>query len=222
MIIAGKCPPEPEELRETYEKGFENIELYLEREHLDQIEKTKESIRDSGLNVVSIHTPHAHIDDEKNYFSLADQLANELDAYLVIHSQHMHHINIPQLEALSLDSERGYENNPGISKRYLEESILNLDHNLVLDVAHFYMAHPENYIQKTEEILEAYSDEINLIHLCDSTTVEDGLAFGTGEMNMEKISQIIDRSDFDGILVLEVMPQHQEEAREKLDTYLNN
>ena len=179
-----------------------------------------ETVRNSEVEVVSVHTPHVHIDDDKAYFWLADYLCSKLDAYLVFHSQYIHHTHIPLLEELDIKSDYGYENNPGCSLRHVEENILKKGHEMILDTAHFYMAE-EDYIQKIKYILDEYSSQINLIHLCDSTLEEDGLAFEKGSMDMEKTSQVIDESDFDGILVLEVMPANQEEAREKLENYLN-
>jgi sugar phosphate isomerase/epimerase len=79
----------------------------------------------------------------------------------------------------------------------------------------------KNYIEEIKRILEEYGDQINLIHLCDSTKEKDGLAFGKGEMDMEKTAQVIDNSEFEGTLVLEVMPKDQKEAREKLEEYIN-
>jgi len=86
--------------------------------------------------VVSIHTPHVHLDD-KGYMVLADKLAQEVDAYLVFHSQYMHHTHIPDLEKLEIESNYGYENNPGVSKTFLENAIIKQGHELVLDTAHF-------------------------------------------------------------------------------------
>ncbi len=219
MIIAGKCPPEPDELRAAKERGFEKIELYIERKHLDHFKKTLRHIRDAEVEVVSIHTPHVHIDDQKAYFWLAEMLANKLDAFLVFHSQYMHHVHIPQLEELELDPPYGYENNPGASKRHLEENILKKDYPMVLDTAHFYMSDPENYVENLKDLIETYTGQIQLIHLCDSTTTDDGLAFETGEMDMEAVSQMINDSGFNGIIVLEVMPEHQEDAMEKWNWY---
>lgn len=81
------------------------------------------------------------------------------------------------------------------------------------------MATPENYIDEIRQFLNSYTDRINLIHLCDATTTEDGLAFGDGDMDMEKVSEMI-YGNFDGILVLEVMPEHQADARKKLEQYM--
>ncbi len=223
MIIAGKCPPEPEELEAAKNRGFDKVELYLERKHLDQIQSTTENIRESDVEVVSVHTPHVHIDGDKNYFSLADQLANELDAYLVFHTQYMHQVHIPQIEEeLDLVSNYGYENQPGSSKISLENIILNKEHDLVLDTAHFFISDPEDYVNEIEDLVESYGSHINLVHLCDSTVTEDGLPFGEGSMDMEKICQAIEESGFDGTVVLEVMPEHQEDARNRWEEYTSH
>jgi len=57
--------------------------------------------------------------------------------------------------------------------------------------------------------LEQNIDQISLIHLCDSSDIKDGLGFGEGIMDMKAVCKVIDNSDFDGIVVLEVMPDYQ-------------
>lgn len=216
MIITGKCLPEKEELKAARERGFENVELYLEKKHLNNLQETLRTLEKSDVEVVSIHTPHVHLDN-KGYMLLADQLAQELDAYLVFHSQYMHHTHIPNLEKLEIESEYGYENNPGVSTTFLENAIIDSGYEMVLDTAHFYLG--DHTPEETKKFLEQNVDQISLIHLCDSSNTKDGLAFGEGVMDMEKICQIIDESDFDGILVFEVMPEHQKEALQKWKKY---
>lgn len=216
MILAGKCPPEEEELKETKRKGFENVELYLEKKHLDNFQESLEIVEDSELEVVSIHTPHVHLED-KGYLVLADKLAQDLGAYLVFHSQYLHHTHIPELENLDIGSEYGYENNPGASQTFLQNAILDEDHDMVLDTAHFYLG--DHTPDDMKSFLKHNIAQISLIHLCDSSNTKDGLGFGEGVMEMEKICQLIDNSGFDGILILEVMPEHQEDALEKWRNY---
>lgn len=216
MIITGKCPPEEEELEKVKERGFDKVELYLQKKHLNNIHETLRTLEKSDVDVVSVHTPHVHLDD-KGYITLADQLAQEIDAYLVFHSQYMHHTHIPDLERLEIESKYGYENNPGVSKTFLQNAIIDQGHDLVLDTAHFYLG--DHTPADLKEFLDTNMDQINLIHLCDSSDLKDGLAFGDGVMDMEKICQIIYESEFDGILVLEVMPERQKDALEKLEQY---
>jgi len=218
MIIAGKCPPEEDELKQAREHGFENIELYLQKKHLDRFQKTVRTLDDSDLNVVSIHTPHVHLDD-KGYMVLADKLAQEVDAYLVFHSQYMHHTHIPDLEKLEIESNYGYENNPGVSKTFLENTIIKQGHELVLDTAHFYLG--DHTTSEMKQFLEQNIDQISLIHLCDSSDIKDGLGFGEGIMDMKAVCKVIDNSDFDGIVVLEVMPDYQKDAFQKWKNYIS-
>lgn len=217
MIVAGKCPPEKEELEAAAERGFEKIELYLEKDHLEDVESRAEVVDQSPVEVVSVHTPHVTL-EQSEYFLKADRLASMLDAFLVFHSQYLHHVHIPELEKLDIESDYGYEINPGSSLRIVEATILDQGHNLVLDTAHLYMGE-ENYLEEMERVLDNQESRIPLIHLCDSTRLEDGLAFGDGDIEMEQICQVIDDSGFDGILVLEVMPEDQGYALEKWNEY---
>lgn len=213
MKVAGKCPPETAELQEAAEKGFEHVELYLEKQHLEEIDEAVERCRGSDLEVVSVHTPHVGL-DESEYFLKADQLAERLEAYLVFHSQHLLHVCIPEIEELSLESEYGYENNPGISRHHLDESILSQGHELVLDTAHLYMA-TSNFQTVLRDVLDERHDHIGVIHLCDSTDLKDGLCFGEGEIDMAAAMEAINQSRYDGIVVLEVMPGCQQNALEE-------
>lgn len=216
MIVAGKAPPEREELEEANQRGFDCVELLVRKEHLDDLDELVEIVEDSDVDAVSVHTPHVTL-DEAEYFRRADELALRLDAFLVFHSQFMHHVHIPEMEELELESPMGYENNPGSSMRVLESTILEPGHDLVLDTAHLYIAE-ENYLSHVERLLDDHPDQVPLIHLSDSTRTEDGLGFGKGEMDMERLCRMID-SSFDGILVLEVMPWDQQDALERWNEY---
>lgn len=217
MKIAGKCPPEPEELEATEGIGFENVELHLKPHHIDNYEESIRACRETDLNIVSIHTPHVPL-TRSEYFWKSEEMAEELDAFLVVHSNKLHHSHTNKVENLGLQPAHGYENNPGASVRHLEAMILESDLNLVLDTAHLYMAE-EHYYEKMEYLLDRYTDQIDIIHLCDSTKTDDGLGFGEGRIDMEKVCRMINDSDFDGVLVLEVMPEHQKKALKKWRRY---
>lgn len=213
MKVAGKCPPEKEELENTEKKGFNNTELYLEKKHLDNFEESLRNCQSSDLNINSIHTPHVKPDRTK-YFELSDKLASKLDAELVIHTMYGHHNDIPGFEEIGFSSSYGYENNPGISIPHLEEFILDQDHRMVLDTAHLYMTSDHEFFENLNYLLDNYIEQISVIHLCDSTMKEDGLGFGEGDIDMEKLIKVV-KQKFDGKVTLEVMPEHQEDALEK-------
>ena len=217
MIIAGKCPPEKEELEAAKKRGFENVELYLERQHIDNYDKSLQNCKNADVNVVSVHTPHAY-PDENGYFEGAGHLADELDAKVVFHSKYVHHYNIPDLEKMDMAAEYGYENNPGVSAFALENLILGRGHDLVLDTAHLFIGE-EDFVHALKHFVNHRSDQIQVIHLCDSTYTTDGLGFGEGDIDMEEISKIILNSNYDEILVLEVMPEHQRDALEKIQKW---
>lgn len=221
MKIAGKTSPEAEQLSFIEEEtDFENVELYLEKRHLEEFEDTVSNIEGSELEVVSVHTPHVTL-SELEYFSKADRLAEEFDAFLVCHSEQMLHFTMPEVEAHGLKAEHGYENQPGASIRHLKAAILDRGAKMVLDTAHLYTAE-SGYIERIGELLSEHGDHIPLIHLCDSTLTEDGLPFGEGDMKMEQVCEAIRASGFDGILVFEVMPEHQQEAFERWKGWIKN
>jgi sugar phosphate isomerase/epimerase len=211
MLVAGKCPPESGALAAAADRGFEAVELYLERHHLESAEETIDTVASSDVRVVSVHTPHVPL-AEREYLDRTDRLAAACDAYVVFHSRFVNHVDTADVEELDLRSPYGYENKTGVSARHLRHMVLRPGHDLVLDVAHLFMAERE-YRQELESLLVEYGDRIEVVHLCDSTPIQDGLAFGAGEIDMAATARLIDRH-FEGIVVLEVMPDHQRAALE--------
>lgn len=215
--VAGKCEPEADALRTAADRGFDAVELYLERQHLDALEETVEVVEDAAVSAASVHTPHV-TPEEHEYYELTDRLAVELEAYLVLHSKYVMHVFAPEMEAIGFDAAHGHENNTGASVMHLEEMILARDNDLVLDTAHLYTAERE-YHDALEYLLSTYPDQIGLIHLTDSTRRDDGLPFGDGEIDLAATVETIRKSDFDGPIVLEVMPEAQTAARHAFERY---
>ena len=211
MLVAGKCPPEPDALAAAADRGFEAVELYLEPHHLEPVAKAVEAVADSDVRAVSVHTPHVSL-EEREYLDRTDRLAAALDAYVVFHSRYVNHVDTSDLEALDLQSPYGYENKTGVSARHLRHMVLRPGHELVLDVAHLFMAERE-YLHELESLLRTNGDQIRVVHLCDSTPFQDGLAFGAGDIDMEATARLLERH-FEGTVVLEVMPTHQHAALE--------
>jgi sugar phosphate isomerase/epimerase len=216
ITVAGKAPPESDELQRASAQGFDFIELYIEQTHLQDIDATISNIEQSAVEVVSVHTPHVPI-DEPEWLRRSDELAYELDAYLVVHSNRIIHTFIEDLEELKFQSDYGYENNPGVSERHIRSMILDQGHEFVLDTAHLYMAESD-YITKVKQFLKRDKAQIKVIHLCDSNLTKDGLGFRDGNMDMKELAQIIGES-FKGVLVLEVMADKQIEARDLIQSY---
>jgi sugar phosphate isomerase/epimerase len=216
ITVAGKAAPESDELEWASDRGFDDIELYLERTHLTDVDRTVDVVEAAPVDVVSVHTPHVTT-EELEWVQRADRLADSLDAYLVVHSKRIIHAQITALEPLDLRAPHGFENNPGASERHLRSMILDRGHEFVLDTAHLYMADAD-YLATAERLLAAYGDRIRVVHLCDSTRTEDGLGFGKGSMDMAALSRLI-RQHFEGLVVLEVMPEEQADAKERFETY---
>lgn len=217
VTLAGKCRPEAKALDELREVGFDTIELQLLPEHLDAFDRSLAAAKRSDLDVASVHTPHVSL-EETECFSLADAFADELDARLVVHSQYVQHVHIPDLETLGFDAEYAYENNPGSSSYHLEHAILGRGHDLVLDTAHLYTAE-RGYLSALETLLRNHADDIPVVHLSDSTPRRDGLPFGDGDVDLHRTSRVLKRF-YDGLLVLEVHPPAaQAAAREAFLAY---
>jgi sugar phosphate isomerase/epimerase len=209
MLVAGKCPPEPDALRAAADRGFDAVELYLRTDHLDEMDDALAAVDNAPVEVASVHTPHCAL-SETAYFRAADELAVALDAYLVVHSVHVNLSRLSTIEELDLESPHGYENHAGTSPRYLESAILHRGCDLVVDTAHLFMADSACRAELAR-LLDEYGSQIRLVHLNDATRYEDGLPFGDGEVDMRGVTRLLKRR-FDGIVVLEVMPADQREA----------
>lgn len=210
MQVAGKCPPTPDALRATAERGFDAAELHLPRELLEGgVEPLVEAVEASSLSAVSVHTPHV-TPGEHAVFREADALAVALDAYLVVHTQYGGLTHVPEFERVGFDADYGYENPAGASVRHVKHLVLDEGHELVLDTAHLFMAHAD-YLTELEKLLRRHEDCVSVVHLTDSTVTRDGLPFGAGEMEMPTTARLV-KDEFDGTVVLEVMPDHQTDA----------
>lgn len=217
MRLIGKCPPEIDSLSAANERGFDAVEIYLTKDHIDEFDETLTNIQETSIEVASIHTPHVTTQD-LSYFEKADDLAKSVGGTLVVHSQYLHHTHIDELEAIDFDADYGYENNPGASKYYIENSILGEGFDLILDTAHLFMAEQE-YLGAIEDLLQRYESQIPVIHLNDATTLEDGLPFGDGEIDLKNTVDLLGNY-YTGDVILEVMPEYQSNALSKTRSWL--
>lgn len=209
MRLVGKCPPSSAELTAAADRGFDAVELYLEPSDLDDLAQTKTTVRDAPVDVASVHTPHVTT-ESRRAFSRADRLAVSLDATLVVHSQYLHHTHIDELESIGFEATYGYENIPGVSRYHLENTVFSRGHRLILDTAHLFLGESK-FLREFERILREHGDRIPVVHLNDATVHEDGLPFGEGEMTLRPVvARLVDQ--FEGTVVLEVMPNYQREA----------
>lgn len=217
MELVGKCPPTPESLAAAKDRGFGEVELYLDPDHIDNYEDTLQQIREAAVDISSIHTPHV-TPQQTSYFEKSDELATTLNATLVVHSQYLHHTHIAELEAIGFTADYGYENIPGASTFHLENAIIDQGLDLILDTAHLFIA-ANDYQSAIARLLRNYNSQIPVVHLNDSTVLEDGLPFGHGEIPLEKTVQTL-KNYYSGKIVLEVMPENQRDARTKTETWL--
>ena len=216
MIISGKCPPNANELKHASESGFENVELYLTTEHLDEFQHTVDVCTDAEVNITSVHTPHVWRHQHK-YFRLSNKLADHFNAVLVVHSSAVGLIDLNSVtDTVDFTVTHGFENGNGDSELYIQNHVFQQGRKFILDTAHLYTGvGKEDFYTVFEDLITTHRDSIPLIHLCDSTELREGLPFGDGEMDLERVIQLLDQ-EYEGIVVLEVMPEFQAAALEKL------
>lgn len=223
MRLAGKCEPDAERIKRLSEAGFENIELYLDTTILDNQDDIIQQCRDSDVTVATVHTPHLDFNStEVEYYKMADEIAAELDATLVLDSWPISTISLPNLMPESdINAPRhGYENNPSISSYYMRVNHLEQDLPLILDTAHLHMSE-SSYVPFLENILATYTvEQIPAIHLADGKRTVDGLPYGQGTIDIETIVMLLERYNYDGPVVLETTQTHQPDALKRVREYL--
>jgi sugar phosphate isomerase/epimerase len=217
LLVAGKRSPDPDALADAASDGFERVELYLERRHLDAFDETLSVCRRAAVDVASVHTPHVG-HDEVAYFRRADDLADALDAVLVVHSTRTNLVAIPEiLDATDFDAPFGFENSTGHSEFHVRNAVLDAGHDLVLDTAHLYTAERE-YLDSLERLLGERGDRIPVVHCCDGRRLRDGLAFGEGSMDMRAVVAALRELLDDALVVLEVPTDRQGAALERYES----
>lgn len=215
MRIIGKAAPDPDDLERAQDDGFDSVELYVTTNHLDAYETTVNAINASGLDVAAVHTPHVS-PEQASYIDRAADLAGTYNALLVFHSSRFPPLDIQYGEELAYNRIT-YENQYGFPRRVIEHLILEEGKELTLDTAHLFIASDTFYTD-----MELLVERAAHIHLCDSTTTVDGLPFGEGNIDMERVVHIIQKSTFDGSVVMEVMPEHQQDAKLLTEQYLDD
>lgn len=227
MNIGGKSAPTYGELDKIPDE-FDYIEVYTKRKHVEDEEALKNSIntlKNSEYEPVSVHIPRIVKDEEimadwQKYLKNTDKMAEELDALMVFDSPYIPQTHYAGTENdFNPDSDFALEHQAGISCEAIRNNILdspntNEDYGFVFDTAHIFVATPSSYKEKTEEYANHMQTE--LIHFNDAVPQQDGKPFSEGDMEAQEIYEIIAESDFDGSVILEFMPEDQEEALEKV------
>lgn len=215
--IAGKCEPDIDSVEKLHNEGFENFELYLNTDILDNntVNSIVSTCKSAPGSFVNVHTPHININEPncKSYFKQTDEIANKLDSTFVFDSNPTSTRYAPTLYPTNdiQSSSYGYENDPSISSYYLELTHLSQGLPLVLDTAHLHMSEPE-YLPFIEKLLENYQSLIPAIHLADGIRTKDGLPFGEGSVPLKRIINLLETHDYSGNVVLETSQKTQPEA----------
>jgi len=216
MDIIGKIILENKKI-EQVSKDFNVVEAGLEKNNLDNIEKALNMLRNSGLSIYAVHTPHITV-DEIEYFKKAETVAKEFNALLVFHSNKLpitYYLKI--IDILTYDKV-SIETNPGISINAIENFILKKGKKFCLDIAHLYISSDTNFYSDLKYLVDKYKNQINHIHISDSTKFEDNLPVGEGEIDFKKVMNIIRICNCKA--VIEVMSKYQKDGRDKILNYM--
>lgn len=217
MEFLGKVEPDVEKMNEMYSWGFDAMELYLNREILEQnsVSEIVSTCEQAEIEVEAVHTPHVDVTKPiKKYYQQTDEIANALEAILVLDSnpmstRYMHNVYTPE-EIIS--DQFGYENDPSVSGYYLlNYHLAEMELPLVLDTAHSHMS-DENILPTVEKAIANYKEQIPLVHLADGDILDDGHDFGDGTVPLRKVLQILEVYDYDGFVTLETDTSAQEAA----------
>ena len=212
--LLGKCPPDREQFRALADAGFDGFELYLDCEHLDRFDTTLQTCRETPHEIAVVHTPHVTL-EEPEYFAAAGRLAGRLGAYLLIHSSPIGlEATVAAVPAEPPATAYGYENGPDNTTAAIETHILGSPAGLVLDVAHLYLAAPNQFDEAFAHLTDSYADRIDHVHLCDATAEDDHRQLGAGEIPLETVVDWIETA-YDGTVTLELMSDRQPTAYDR-------
>lgn len=219
LTLSGKVEPHLSSIEDLYQEGFNNFEMYLSTDILDNtsVKDILETCDESPGTFTSVHTPHVDIEQSncKKYYEQTDRIADELDSVLVFDSNPTSIRYAPIIYPPSdiNASKYGYENDPSVSSYYLETTHLGEEYPIVLDTAHIHMSDPE-YVSFIEKLLENYESLVPEFHLADAIRSQDGLAFGEGTVPIEEIVNLLQTYEFSGPVVLETSQDTQPDALE--------
>lgn len=227
MKLTGKVEPDRDTINEFVDYGYDYFELYLDTEILDNhtVDEIVEECELSNGEIATVHTPHIGVDTPSTpYYDMTDEIANRLDAVFVLDSNPISTEGMARVlpeEKISAD-EFGYENDPSVSKYYIKNFQLSKDYPIVFDTAHMHMSE-EVYLPFLEYLLQNLTvEELPAIHLADGVRNNDGLPFGDGTVDIEKIVNLLDTYDYEGPVVLETYQEHQKDALDIVQGYLEN
>jgi sugar phosphate isomerase/epimerase len=250
MDLVGKTSPDQEELEFLAEffdgTEVDEIEVFLDRETLEE-GSTISNLMESDFDVASVHIPHIspegdYRNDWEDYLDRAAGIANFYDSPLVFHSQFMqlaHKTNswygdgqTVEDIAADLPCEVLYENNPETGAKAIDRFVKKRGDGLALDTAHLYCGCGDPYTERDaydvmQDLLADEELDIGLIHLTDAITGEegprDGVSFEKGDSDLENMVYLIEESDYDGKVVMEVDPLSDEQHRlyRKVQNYLS-
>lgn len=228
MKLAAKRAPTEEELKEADDEGFNHVELYLTSNMLDNrsVENIVSVCEDATVNIANVHTPHISLtgENQKQYFKITNEIADKLDACLIIDSNPTSTSYTPTIlppEQITAPN-FGHENDPSVSKYYLRMHHLHDDIPLVIDTAHLHMSE-EEYMDFFEEALQICSlEELPSIHLADGTRLKDGVPFEEGTVPLERVVNMLDVYNYEGTVVLETPQGTQQDALHLVQEWLNS
>lgn len=215
--IVGKCPPEKEELNKQETRPFDATELYTEKTHFDDFETTLNNCRETSLDIAVVHTPHVQT-HEISYIKSAEQLAEKLDAKLLLHSTHIPLNKASEIAETNLKiDDLVIENHTWATLEDIQDHIIDENKKLALDFAHLYRNNPELFQERLAQVFNDSHEYMGHLHLCDASSEQDHLQIGDDEMPISLIKEYI-KTKYDKMLTLELMPDEQEEA---LSRYTN-
>jgi sugar phosphate isomerase/epimerase len=211
--IVGKAFVLEEDLILAKKNGFKEIEIGLRREDLSDVKRTIKFLEEFSVNIAAVHTPHVP-SEEFELLLRSAEIAEHFGALLIFHSGKIPDIESAQVMENIPYRKKALESNPGTSVTAVENLILRRDLDFVLDVAHIYIG-SKNFFDDLDYIFKNYSSQVKWVHICDSSPVKDGLAFGKGEIELDRLIRFL-AERYSGKMTVEVMPQFQGEARDRI------
>ena len=226
LKLAGKIAPRTDAIDTIPSRGFDTFEIYLAKQHLDNIQETIRLLKDAKkkykISFLSVHTPHNP--DIDFYLEKTKELAKEVGVKMIVfHNLHIGNMfseDILEKVTEGMIVENGSDD--AIHDVRSIEGVINKGISICFDIAHFCFdceRSGRDFYRDLEELFKSCSTGIKLIHYNDCKGSQDNLAIGDGAINHKKALSIISKY-YSGTLVLEVPPERQSESREIVEKIL--
>lgn len=218
MKILGKTSHELDQIKERFDEGFREFELYTKKEFLNpsSIEELKKIKKAYKINFISMHTPHVTLQELVKFSSTIDLVVKEIGIkYVVMHSSKANSFSKKFLGLVH--GNRIIEN----TKDHSVKDIFHLfeaGYGICLDISHLFESCYKkrlDFFQSLEEILKRGKKKIKIVHFCNTDFKNGNSGLIEGVIDVERAFRILEKH-YNGYVVVEVPMELMKRDRDYL------